>query len=388
MPRPLSLAVLAALVALAPAAGCTTNPAGRSQLSLLDRGTEDALGQQAYQEQLAQEERVTADPAYHGPVERIARRLAAVVEKGFDSVEPPGFQWEFVTVDDANTVNAWCLPGGKICVYTGIFPVCADENGLAAVIGHEIMHAVFRHGNERISQGMLANVGTSVLTEFIGGENAQAKQQIQAALGLGAQVGLLMPFSRKGETEADEYGLYAAARAGYDPQAGIQVWERMAKLSGDGKPPEILSTHPADETRIANMKRWMPRALEMYATSEKQPSRALPAPGRASVQARAAAPSGAVASSRAKLAQVEGRPAALLEIETRRAVYVETIHVKGPQGADFTLPVKSGLPAGQKRVLSVLGPSGRNVPTGTYIVTFVGREAGRDWKDTVQYDVR
>jgi metalloendopeptidase OMA1, mitochondrial len=266
-------AVFALLASLA--VGCRTNPyTGREQLMLLDRESEIQMGIQAFREMSAQE-RVLNDPVFTNPVDRAVRRMAAIVESGFLGVPPPGFDWEVRIFDDPKTMNAWALPGGKIGVYTGMFPVMADENGLAVVLGHEIMHAVLRHGGERVSQGMVAELGVGVVSVILGGNDPELTRQAYGLIGLGTQVGILLPFSRTHETEADEFGLYLAALAGYDPRAGIEVWERMEKLTGTG-PPEFLSTHPSHGTRIANMKKWLPRAMDYYRASRQVPVQSLP----------------------------------------------------------------------------------------------------------------
>lgn len=270
MRNAVALALLASL-----AFGCRTSPyTGREQLLLLDRDSENQMGTQAYREMTAQE-RVLTDPVFVNPVERAILRMSQIVEAGFLGVDPPRFDWEVRVFDEPQTVNAWCLPGGKIGVYTGIYPVMADENGLAIVLGHEIMHAVLRHGGERVSQGMIAELGIGVVSTVLGGGDPAKTRLAYSLIGLGTQLGILLPFSRTHETEADEFGLYLAALAGYDPRAGVEVWERMEKLGGAG-PPEFLSTHPSHGTRIANMKKWMPRAMEYYRASKQVPVRALP----------------------------------------------------------------------------------------------------------------
>ncbi|MBI2933496.1 MAG: M48 family metallopeptidase [Planctomycetes bacterium] len=367
---------------------CQINPyTGRSQLMLLDRQTELALGSQAYQEQLAQEEsKITYDPVYLEPVQRIAQRLSRQMESGWGEIPPPGFQWEVHVIDDPKTANAWALPGGKIAVYTGLFPVCKDEHGLAVVLGHEIMHAVLRHGNERISQGMLTGVGTEVLAAALGRENEEKKKMLQAAIGLGASVGLLLPYSRKGETEADEFGLYLAARAGYDPREGIEVWRRMEQAGAAGVP-EFLSTHPSHGTRIQNMQTWMPKALQSFEQSERQPNQPLPAPGHARRVAPPPAPANCLAPVAVNRQVVDGIELAQFQLHTQCAVYVDRVDVQGPDAAT-TVEAGSGIPGNEERFVMIRRTNGGGVPRGRYTLRFKGAVDGRPWEEVLQFDLR
>ena len=194
-----------------------------------------------------------------GKIQRAVEKYYA--EKGLSS-QLNGFAWEFNVVDD-KSVNAWCMPGGKVVVYTGLLPVTKDEPSLAVVMGHEIAHAIARHGSERMSDAMLMNMGGQAL-----GAALQTKPQLTQAIfaqsfGIGSQLGALK-FSRNHETEADKMGLVFAAMGGYDPEVAITFWQRMADASGGQAPPELLSTHPSDATRIANIKAFMPEAKKYY----------------------------------------------------------------------------------------------------------------------------
>ena len=196
---------------------CSTNPyTGRSQLMLVDEKTERELGLSAYQEVLAQN-RISTNPAEVDPVRRVGSRIASQVHES-------GFQWEFNTIVDDKTMNAFCLPGGKIAFYTGIFPVLEDEAGMAFVMGHEVGHALMHHGGERMSQQMVAGGATALVGAALGAKDPQQSQAAMAALGLATQVGVLLPFSRKHESEADRVGLELMAKAGYDPRAAVRVW--------------------------------------------------------------------------------------------------------------------------------------------------------------------
>lgn len=200
-------------------------------------------------------------------VQRVGSRLAAAVQtylaqKGQSSLIS-GYQWEFNLVNN-NQANAWCMPGGKVVVYTGIMPLVQNENGLATVLGHEIAHAIARHGNERMSQELAAQFGGEALNVALAKEPGQTRDIFNTVYGVGSQVGLLK-YSRTHESEADHMGLIFMALAGYNPQEAVPFWQRMAAQSqGSGKPPEILSTHPSDATRIKQIQKWLPEALQYY----------------------------------------------------------------------------------------------------------------------------
>jgi predicted Zn-dependent protease len=234
--------------------GCSSVPiTGRSQLMLVSQAEETALGAQAYREVL-QKEPVTHDPRYTEPVQRLTRRLETAVNR-------PDLRWEVSVIKEDKTVNAFALPGGKVGVYTGIFPVAQTEAGLAVIMGHELGHVIARHGAERMSQQMGAQLLGTALS--VGLQASPYANAIMAAYGLGAQVGVLLPYSRLQESEADRIGLVLAAKAGYDAQAGVGVWQRMAKLSGQ-RPPPFLSTHPTPESRIEDIKKFLPQAMAQF----------------------------------------------------------------------------------------------------------------------------
>ena len=214
------------------------------------------LGAAAYQQVLKQE-KISHDPRFTGPVQEVGRRIAAAAEK-------PEYQWEFTVIDDPKQANAFCLPGGKVAVYTGIFPVAKDEAGLATVIGHEVAHALARHGAERMSTGMALQAAGAAVAIASGGQSAATQQAIMAAYGLGAQFGVALPFSRSQESEADRIGLILMAKAGYDPDAAIGLWQRMEQNSGGKGPPEWLSTHPTEATRQEAIRGWIAEAQQYY----------------------------------------------------------------------------------------------------------------------------
>jgi predicted Zn-dependent protease len=251
------LAGLVAIVSLLTGA-CETVPyTGRTQLQLLSPTQEDRMGVEAFQ-QIVGKARPSGDPAINQMVTRVGSRIAAVTGH-------PEYQWEYRVIQDDKQVNAFALPGGKVAVYTGILPVTRDEPGLAVVLGHEIGHVIARHGGERISQQLLVNVGLEATMAALARGNPSTVQQVGSLLGAGAAVGLLLPWSRKQESEADRLGLILMAKAGYDPHAAVDLWRRMAgQAKGGGKPPEFLSTHPSEATRIQQIQGWLPEAMQHY----------------------------------------------------------------------------------------------------------------------------
>ena len=275
-----SVLALVMAVGLAGLAGCETNPyTGRSQLLMTSVDQEMQMGAQAYG-QVKNDPKMhqSQDPREVEPVRRVAARIIEAAKRSKYAEMANQFQWEVTVIKDDKTMNAFALPGGKIAVYTGIFPVAKTEAGLAAVLGHEVTHALARHGAERMSQGQLTNAALQVLGTAAGaaGGNAMLGQAAMAALGAGAQVGVLLPFSRKHESEADYIGILLAADAGYDPRESVHLWERMEQMSGGGGPAEFLSTHPGHETRIEQLKKWMPEAMAVYQTKPPVPAALLP----------------------------------------------------------------------------------------------------------------
>ncbi len=269
------------------AAACVTNPyTGKSQLLLLSESQETQMGVSGYAE-VSSSSSINTDLDLNEPLRRVGRNIAAVADAWRRAEGLAPYEWEFKVIADDATVNAWCMPGGKIAFYTGIYPILEDENAMAVVMGHEVSHALLRHGNERVSQNLITQLGlTAADAVNLGGKH---KDLALAALGTGAQLGVLLPFSREHETDADRLGLEIAARAGYDPRAAVGLWERMA-ASGGGRPPEFLSTHPDPANRIANMQRWMPEMLQLWERSQKQQNRRLPdALGRGGTKPKKAA---------------------------------------------------------------------------------------------------
>lgn len=272
--------LLVAGLGLTVVSGCETNPyTGRSQLLMTSVPQEMQLGAQAYAQVKSDPKlRQSQDPREIEPVKRVAARIIEAAKRSKYAAMAQQFQWEVIVIKDDKTMNAFALPGGKIAVYTGIFPVARTEAGLAAVLGHEVVHALARHGAERMSQGQLTNAALQVAEAAAGvsGGGGMVSQAAMAALGAGAQVGVLLPFSRKHESEADYIGILLAADAGYDPRESVSLWERMGQLSKGGGPAEFLSTHPSHETRIDQLKQWMPEAMGLYQSKPAVPASALP----------------------------------------------------------------------------------------------------------------
>jgi len=278
--RSRSVFVMVVSVALISLAGCETNPyTGRSQLLMTSVSQEMQMGAQAYNQVKSDPKmRLSQDPREIEPVKRVAARIVEAAKRSKYAEMANQFQWEVTVIKDDKTPNAFALPGGKMAVYTGIFPMAKTEAGLAAVMGHEVVHALARHGAERMSQGQLTNAGLQVLGTAAGaaGGGGMLGQAAMAALGVGAKVGVLLPFSRKHESEADYIGILLAADAGYDPRESVALWERMGQMSGGGGPSEFMSTHPSHETRIDQLKKWMPEALAIYQSKSPVPAALLP----------------------------------------------------------------------------------------------------------------
>ena len=246
---------------------CATVPiTGRKQLNLVPSNEINAMAAEQYKEVIAKGP-LSTNKEQTDMIRRVGSRIQRSVEqymaeKGASS-QLAGFNWEFNLIQDDKTVNAWCMPGGKVAFYSGILPVCKDETGIAVVMGHEVAHAIANHGRERMSEGLIGQLGMSTLSAALGQNPGLTAQIFQQAVGMGAQIGMLK-FSRGHESEADHIGLIFMASAGYDPQQAPLFWERMASMGNGQKPPEFLSTHPSDKTRIKDLQRWMPEALKYY----------------------------------------------------------------------------------------------------------------------------
>lgn len=249
-------------------AACSKNSiTGRNQLALLPESELRSMAASEYQQFLSQNKVVSASGSKDAEmVRRVGTRLVAAINKYYATKglanELEGYKWEYNLVQ-SDDVNAWAMPGGKIVVYTGLLPVTQNEAALAVVLGHEITHALAHHGNERMSQQMVAQ-GIGVVGGVLTSGNSQVSNIFNNIYGPGATVGVLLPNSRKQELESDRYGLIFTAMAGYNPREAVPLWERMKAMSGSNKPPEFLSTHPAEDTRIQKLQEMMPEALKYY----------------------------------------------------------------------------------------------------------------------------
>lgn len=256
-----------AIIASVTLVSCFTNPiTGRKGINLIDAGTVNSMAATQYSQFLSQH-RTNNNSAEGKMVKKVGDRIANAVSQYLNSKGQgdllKGFKWEFNYVE-SKEVNAWCMPGGKVVVYSGIMPIAKDETGLAVVMGHEIAHAIAQHGNERMSQGLIQQLGGVGLSIALRDKPQQTQQLFNTAYGVGTTVGGTLPFSRKHETEADEMGMIFMAMAGYDPNAAAPFWERMNALNKGQQPPEILSTHPNSSTRSQNLKKFVPQAMKYY----------------------------------------------------------------------------------------------------------------------------
>lgn len=247
--------------------GCATNAVtGRKQLSLVSESELQMMATSQYQQFLTENKPLPASNKNAAMVDRVGGRIADAISRYYASQGKSeileGYKWEFNTVESKDA-NAWCMPGGKVVVYTGLLPITQTENALAIVVGHEIAHAIATHGNERMSQAMVQQLGGAALEVALSQKPQETKDLFLTSYGVGSQVFGTLPFSRKQETEADQYGLIFAAMAGYDPREAIPFWDRMAKAGGASQP-EFLSTHPSNETRVRKIEQFMPEAMKYY----------------------------------------------------------------------------------------------------------------------------
>jgi predicted Zn-dependent protease len=248
-------------------AGCALNlVTGRNQLSLVQESDLQLMARDQYKTFLTEHKVLSSANREAALVDRVGARISNAIAKYFNGEGNPqileGYSWEFNTVD-SKEVNAWCMPGGKVVVYTGLLPVTQNETALAIVIGHEIAHSVAKHGNERMSQAMVQQMGGMALQVALAQKPQETQDLFMMTYGIGSEVGAMLPWSRQQETEADQYGLIFAAMAGYDPREALPFWQRMA-TAGGGSPPEFLSTHPSDETRLRKLNQFMPEAMKYY----------------------------------------------------------------------------------------------------------------------------
>jgi metalloendopeptidase OMA1, mitochondrial len=273
--------------------GCRNVPmTNRKQLLLMPETQEVTMGLSAFDDVKKKEPPSTNQP-YIQLVSRVGQRIATAANR-------PDYKWEFVVIA-AETQNAFCLPGGKVAVYEGIIPVCANEAGLAVVMSHEISHALARHGGERMSQNMAVDKAKEAVSYITRNQDQTKKDLMLQAYGVASQYGVILPYSRKHESEADHMGIQLMAKAGYDPAEAPQFWQRFGAVQAGSKPAEFLSTHPSDERRAADLQGWLAEANQMYATSANKYGQ-----GESIAAARPAAPGAAPAAGSAPNSVVQG----------------------------------------------------------------------------------
>jgi metalloendopeptidase OMA1, mitochondrial len=257
------------------AAACASAPfTGRRQVLFTSEGSETNMGLQAFQ-QIKRKYKVSQDPETNALVTRVGQRVAAAAHR-------PDYHWEFVVFEDKEA-NAFCLPGGKVGIFTGILKYTQDEAGLATVISHEVAHALARHAGERLSQSMLAQAGGIGLGTALGGVGGVAGTAIMQGYSLGTQLGILLPYSRTQEYEADHIGVILMAKAGYDPAQALEFWQRMMAKDKGAKPPQFMSTHPNDANRLKELQAFLPEARKYYVPAREAEN---PAPHRQPTIAR------------------------------------------------------------------------------------------------------
>jgi len=247
---------------------CTSVPiTGRKRIALLPSSNLATMALQSYQT-LLKKSKLSTDTVKTASVKRVGARIARAAEafmkeEGLEA-QLKNFKWEFNLIEDPKTINAFCMPGGKVAVYTGILPIAKDETGLAVIMGHEIAHAIAKHGNERMSQMLLVQLGGVALDVALKNKPDETKGMFMLAYGLGAQLGVLLPFSRTHESEADHIGLILMARAGYDPVAAPSFWKRMSGIGGGKRPPQFLSTHPSPQKRVKKLQEMITEVRSKY----------------------------------------------------------------------------------------------------------------------------
>ncbi len=261
------LVIVLALAYLTVAAGCATAPyTGRKQVLMVSQEKELSLGYQAFK-QIKNQSKPSKNQALQARVRRVGERIAQAADR-------PDYRWEFIVFEDDKNANAFCLPGGKVGIYTGLFKYIKNDADLATVISHEAAHALARHAGERLSQGTLAQLGGTALGIGLSalGVSPTAGRIAMQGYGLGTKVGVLLPYSRVQESEADRIGLILMAKAGYDPESSLNFWQRFATGKKDkAQLPEFLSSHPSDATRIQNIQSHLPEARQYYVAKKDRP---------------------------------------------------------------------------------------------------------------------
>ena len=266
----ISVSALLIALTLSLIPSCTTVPiSGRQQFTMIPQRNMVSIGEEQY-ESFLEEHEIIEDTKEAEMVKRVGQRLATAVTEYFTQAgmteQAVNFDWEFNLIKEY-TINAWCLPGGKIAVYSGILPITKTETGLSVVMAHEIAHAVAQHGNERMTQALLLQFGGIALSEALESKTQATKNLWQNIYGYGSTYGLIYPYSRRHEKEADRLGLRFMAMAGYNPEKAVDFWQRMKKEKDGSSPPALLSTHPADDQRIEHIKKYIPSVMPHYKES-------------------------------------------------------------------------------------------------------------------------
>jgi len=248
--------------------GCSSVPVtGRRQLTIVSSSEMNSMAATSYSQTLSSS-KLSSNAEQTAMIKRVGDRISKAVEQYMQeknmSSAISDFKWEFNLIDDPNTVNAWCMPGGKVAFYTGILPICQNDAGVAVVMGHEIAHAIANHSAERMSQELVVQFGGMALSTALQQKSELTQQIALSVYGVGSQVAGILPYSRLHESEADRMGLVFMAMAGYDPNEAPKFWERMQNNSGGSAPPQFLSTHPSDSKRITDLKAAMPEAMKYY----------------------------------------------------------------------------------------------------------------------------
>lgn len=252
--------------------GCALNIlTGRKQLNLVQESELQLMAKDQYNTFLSENKVLNSGSSREAAtVDRVGARISQAITKYFAGQGQEslleGYKWEFNTID-SKEINAWCMPGGKVVIYTGLLPVTKNEAALAIVMGHEIAHSVAKHGNERMSQALVQQMGGMALGLALAQKPQETQDLFMMTYGIGSQVGAILPWSRQQETEADQYGLIFSAIAGYDPREAIPFWQRMS-TAGGASPPEFLSTHPSDATRLKKLEKFIPEAMKYYNASK------------------------------------------------------------------------------------------------------------------------
>jgi predicted Zn-dependent protease len=247
--------------------GCAMNMVtGRNQLSLVQESELQLMATSQYKAFLSENKTLSNNNSKAAMVDRVGGRIANAVTKYYNGKGQgsvlEGYAWEF-NIIDSDEANAWCMPGGKVVVYTGILPITQTETSLAIVMGHEIAHTIAKHGSERMSRAMVQQLGGTALEVALSQKPLETRDLFLTSYGIGSQLGAILPWSRQQETEADQFGLIFVAMSGYDPREAIPFWQRMS-AAGGAKQAEFLSTHPSDNTRIKNLNQFMPEAMKYY----------------------------------------------------------------------------------------------------------------------------